>query len=799
MTNEVPASAIPLSVTLNPADRRNISTDLWGIFFEDINYAADGGIMSELVQNGAFEYRREDSINWRSYTSWNKSIPDGSVAAFSLSTTDPLAQENPHYAVIEVEHGSASLTNLGFDGMAFRRGKDYAFSIWTRNASPGAMPMSLNVELLGDGGIVIAATSLSIANRQWTQLHATLTAGADASQGRLRLVFAGEGTAHIDFVSLEPTETFRGLQHFRPDLVKALADLKPAFVRFPGGCIVHGKGYENMYHWNRTVGPVEHRPHQFNSWGYHQSFRLGYYEYFRLCETIGAKPLPIVAAAVSCQFSDQGPVPVPQSEMQDYIDEVLDLIEFANGPTDSHWGRIRAEMGHPEPFGLTMLGLGNEDAINDVFERRFRQLYQAVTAAHPEITIVGTVGPAPSGHDFDEGWRFMRELHVPIVDEHAYQSPSWWFQNLDHYDHVDRKGPKVYFGEYSANVWNAHPLVGALGEAAFMANMERNGDAVAMSSYAPLFCNINHAQWKPDLIYFDNKTVRLPYSYWVQHMFSTTTCDEAYPVNVAGNTTVRRDLSDRIRLNFRTNRADVDITDITFCNDETGDTIPLCDVHLRGSDVATALDTVAERYTLRMHASWKHVAWGFSLQFGDFGDFKDSNEINFGRGGSRLRVIRDGSGYSLGEYQGPVTAQLDDGNEWDIEVRVADRGRSLSLFVNGQLLASGQENPDEPRRIITVARDSAARNTYVRVINGSSAPLDIDVSDVLGALHIDGQSARNAAIDVLAGDDPYAGAMFENSPTMPSTHALDLSDGLFEVPAWSLCVVTLPEQTTSRE
>ena len=306
----------------------------------------------------------------------------------------------------------------------------------------------------------------------------------------------------LDFVTLEPRTTYRGLKHFRPDLVEALADLKPRFMRFPGGCITHGLGMDNMYHWDRTIGPVEHRPHNFNLWGYHQSFRIGYYEYLCLCETIGAKPLPVLPAGVSCQNTSQGPVPVAQEDMPAYIDEVLHLIEFCNGSTATEWGAKRAAMGHPEPFGLEYLGIGNEDLIDDVFKNRFQQIFDAVKAAYPDIVVVGTVGPAPSGQDYEEGWKYAREAGLPIVDEHSYQSSSWWFHNLDHYDHTDRKGPKVYLGEYGS--WNTQ-LINGLSEAAFMGRMELNGDVVAMASYAPLFAKNGHHSWNPDLIYFDNE------------------------------------------------------------------------------------------------------------------------------------------------------------------------------------------------------------------------------------------------------------------------------------------------------
>ena len=508
--------------TLNKAGVRNISTDLWGIFYEDISYSGDGGLNADLVQNGAFEYNRADSSDWSNYSFWRKIVPAGSFAAFDVLTDNPVAEENPHYASVEVEQAPASLENIGWDGMVFRAGETYDFSAWMRissNCEASALPVT--VALIDDDGNAIAEQDITVDSNDWRKQEVSLTVSGESNaivvhEGALRLTFTTEGTVDLDFVTLEPRTTYNGLKHFRPDLVKALADLQPRFMRFPGGCITHGLGMDNMYHWDRTIGDVEHRPHNFNLWGYHQSFRIGYYEYLCLCETIGAKPLPVLPAAVSCQNTSQGPVPIAQKDMPAYIDEVLHLVEFCNGDAaTTEWGAKRAAMGHPEPFNLEYLGIGNEDLIDDVFRNRFQQIFDAVKATYPDIVVVGTVGPAPSGPDYEAGWQYAREAGVPIVDEHSYQSSSWWFHNLDHYDTTDREGPKVYLGEYGS--WNTQ-LINGLSEAAFMGRMELNGDAVVMSSYAPLFAKNGHHSWNPDLIYFDNERTYLPYSYWVQQM-----------------------------------------------------------------------------------------------------------------------------------------------------------------------------------------------------------------------------------------------------------------------------------------
>ena len=339
-----------LTAILNKAGVRNISTDLWGIFFEDISYSGDGGLNADLVQNGAFEYNRADAADWSNYSFWRKVVPEGSFAAFDVLTDDPVACENPHYASIEVEQAPVALENVGWDGMVFRTGETYDCSAWMRVEAGASMPVT--IALLGDDGNVLAETSVTIDNTVWNRIETSLVASGAATQGTLRLTFTQPGTIDLDFVTLEPRTTYQGLKHFRPDLVEALADLHPRFMRFPGGCITHGLGMDNMYHWDRTIGEVEHRPHNFNLWGYHQSFRIGYYEYLCLCETIGAKPLPVLPAGVSCQNTSQGPVPIAQKDMPSYIDEVLHLIEFCNGDVTTEWGAKRAAMGHPEPFGL---------------------------------------------------------------------------------------------------------------------------------------------------------------------------------------------------------------------------------------------------------------------------------------------------------------------------------------------------------------------------------------------------------------------------------------------------------------
>ncbi|HEU5396192.1 MAG TPA: alpha-L-arabinofuranosidase C-terminal domain-containing protein, partial [Verrucomicrobiae bacterium] len=427
--------------------------------------------------------------------------------------------------------------NSGFDGIPLKAGEKYNFSVFARQlAGPGG---PLVVRLETRSGTLLASATLPSPDSAWMKYEAVLEPTNSDADARLVLLTTGEGQVGVDMVSLFPDETF----HHRPnglraDLAQVIADLHPKFMRFPGGCLVHGDGLDNLYQWKNTIGPVEQRKGQRNIWNYHQSVGLGFYEYFQFCEDIGARPLPVVAAGVCCQNSgasvtkhwEQGQRGLALSEMPAYIQNVLDLIEWANGPTNSPWGARRAAAGHPEPFHLQYLGIGNEDKQTDVFRERFKLIYDAVRAKHPEITVIGTVGPRPNDEDYRLGWKFADELHVPMVDEHYYENPQWFLDNQRRYDGYDRSRAQVYVGEYASR---GNSLFNALAEAAYMTSLERNGDVVHMASYAPMLCKEGHVNWKPDLIYFDNTKIVRSANYYVQQMFAGNSGDVYYPATVS--------------------------------------------------------------------------------------------------------------------------------------------------------------------------------------------------------------------------------------------------------------------------
>jgi len=529
---------VTLTITANTAKKKAISPELFGVFFEDINYAADGGLYGELVQNRDFEYSEKELSNvkgWGHTYAWQTS----GGAKLEIMTDNPLHKNTPHYAVLSAG-GEASLSNTGYDGISIKKGEKYVFSLYGRVLSGDNA--RVKVSLRGKDGKDIAVGVASLSKKGWKRQSFTMTATESAADATLTLTPMGKGSYALDMVSLFPKNTFKGRENgLRADLAQAIADLKPRFVRFPGGCVAHGNGIDNIYRWKNTIGPLQERIGMRNIWGYRQSMGLGYYEYFTFCEDIGAEPLPVLAAGVPCQnssvggYGQQGGIPLGE-QMDAYIQDVLDLIEWANGDKSTKWGRLRAEAGHPKPFNLKYIGIGNEDLISEVFKERFKLIYDAVREKHPEIEVIGTVGPFYEGSDYEYGWQFATELQVPVVDEHYYCSPGWFIHNPDFYDSYDRSKSKVYLGEYASHKpERVNDMETALTIANYLTNVERNADVVKLSSYAPLLSRKGHTQWTPDMIYFDGQGVSLTTDYYVQRMFGQNAGSQYIPAVVKTN------------------------------------------------------------------------------------------------------------------------------------------------------------------------------------------------------------------------------------------------------------------------
>ena len=524
-------------VHIDGARSKAISDKLIGIFFEDINYSADGGLYAELLQNRDFEYVESDRGHEQNWTPTNSWGVRGQGLTFRISTSEPLHPNQQHYAVLDVKTPGAALENDGFDGIVVRRGERYDISLFARQLSGKSGKLRVQ---LRQGDRVLGETTLSAPDKVWKQSKGVITASGDASDATLTIQPTAAGELAIDFVSLFPQKTFKGRKNgLRADLAEILADLHPRFMRFPGGCVAHGDGIGNIYYWKETIGPLWQRKPARNLWGYHQTRGLGYFEFFQMCEDLGCEPLPVVAAGVPCQNSSnggggqQGGIPFGP-DFEQYKQDLLDLIEWANGdPKTSEWARLRAEAGHPKPFHLKYLGIGNEDLISDVFTERYLQLIKAVKERYPEIIICGTTGPFFEGSDYEQGWRLAKDNHIDMVDEHYYVSPGWYIHNQDFYDQYDRSASKVYLGEYASHgPGRKSTIQTALTCAMHICNLERNGDIVAMSSYAPLLAKNNHTQWNPDLIYFDNENVYPTVDYYVQQMCGQSQGDSYLPSTV---------------------------------------------------------------------------------------------------------------------------------------------------------------------------------------------------------------------------------------------------------------------------
>ena len=524
-----------------PAGGKAISDELIGIFFEDISSSADGGLYAELVQNGSFEYSPAERDGWGAGTAWKQVRPGHSLGTLEVRKCKGIHKNNPTYMRLHTERVKEyydykgwkgfGIQNDGFEGISVKAGEKYNLSLFMRNVSGEGK--SVRVALVepqgwGKDPKLLSDTYIKVEGNDWQKFEAVLAPDSTCQKAALQILVLNLGDLDVDMVSLIPQDTYKG-HGLRKDLAQALADLKPKFMRFPGGCVVHGggDGFWNTYRWKTTIGPKEQRKSLKNTWGYHQSMGLGYFEYFQFCEDLGMEPVPILPAGVSCQGTNGGwgmwPTQaqdvVPMSEMDEWVAEAIDLIEWANGdPATNKWAKMRADAGHPKPFNLKYLGIGNEEKISPEFCERFKYIYERVTKAHPEIIIVGTAGPGShkDNPDYEAGWKLADELGMPIIDEHYYE-PNSYFLKSRQYDAYPRdRKTKVYLGEYAAK---DKKLIDALAEGLYLLHVERNGDVVSMTSYAPLFARKNATNWNPDLIYFDNERPFLTCSYYVQQMF----------------------------------------------------------------------------------------------------------------------------------------------------------------------------------------------------------------------------------------------------------------------------------------
>ena len=515
-----------------------VQPTMYGIFFEDINYAADGGLYGELVKNRSFEFP-DALMGWKAF------------GKFEVKNDGPF-ERCPHYVVLNYSGHNDTATGLqneGYFGIGIEKGEEYRFTVWAKTVSGDAnVEVSLVDESTMEEHQEFATAELKVSGNEWKKYELILKSPKTVQKANLRLLLKGKNGVALEHVSLFPKHTFKDRENgMRRDLAQALYDLHPGVFRFPGGCIVEGSSLDQRYQWKNTIGPVENRPLNGNRWlstfnyrlfpDYYQSYGLGFYEYFLLSEDIGAEPLPVLNVGMACQFQNPNDpsAHVAVKDLQPYIQDCLDLIEFANGDVNTTWGKKRAEMGHPAPFNLKFLAVGNEQ-WDDLYYERLRPFVKAIKAKYPNIKLIGTSGPDSEGEMFEKGWKAMKELKADLVDEHFYRDEHWFLSHGLRYEGYDRKGPKVFAGEYACHgkgkKWNHFET--SLYEAAFMTDLERNADVVDMATYAPLFAHVDGWQWRPDMIWYDNTRMFKSVSYYVQQMYACNKGTNVLPLTMNG-------------------------------------------------------------------------------------------------------------------------------------------------------------------------------------------------------------------------------------------------------------------------
>ncbi|MFE9645828.1 alpha-L-arabinofuranosidase C-terminal domain-containing protein [Streptomyces sp. NPDC006365] len=730
-----------------------IDDTMYGVFFEDINRAADGGLYSELVQNRSFEYSTADHASYTPLTSWA-----ATGTAKAVNDDGRLNERNRTYLTLD---GGSSVTNSGYNtGISVEKGEVYNFSVWARAEQASALTVTL-----ADADGALAEARRVTARGGWAKYKARFTATRTSAAGRLTVATAGP--VALDMISLLPRDTYKG-HGLRKDLAEKIAALDPSFVRFPGGCLVNTgsmEGYDEAsgwqrkrsYQWKDTIGPVEQRATNANFWGYNQSYGLGYYEYFQFSEDIGAMPLPVVPALVT--GCGQNKATDDDALLKRHIQDTLDLIEFANGPATSEWGKKRAQMGHPKPFNLTHLGVGNEENLPNEFFARFKQFRAAIEAKYPDITVISNSGPDDSGSTFDTAWKLNREGNVDMVDEHYYNSPQWFLQNNDRYDSYDRNGPKVFLGEYASQ---GNAFKNALSEAAFMTGLERNADIVKLASYAPLLANEDYVQWRPDMIWFNNHASWNSASYEVQKLFMRNVGDRVVPSEATSTPSVSGPISGAVGLSTWATSAAYDDVKVTGADGATllsddfsgdaskwthtgGGSWSVQDGQYVQTDAAaentmvSAGDPAWHDYDLHVKATKKSGKEGFLVAFGvkDTGNYYWWNLGGWNNTQSAVEQASDGGKSTLISKAGSIET----GRAYDVDIKV--RGRQVTLYLDGKEWGSfTDDKPAEPFRQV-VTRDAKTGDVIVKVVNAQSA--DARTAIDLGGL----KTSKKAAVTTL--------------------------------------------------
>ncbi|GAB2927706.1 alpha-L-arabinofuranosidase C-terminal domain-containing protein [Nonomuraea fastidiosa] len=779
-----------------------VSPDLYGVFYEDINHAADGGLYAELVQNRSFEFNSIDEPGYTGLTAWSKA-ERGATATLTVSGEEPLNSNNRNYLRLDVTGGgTAGVSNAGFNrGVPLKAGERYDLSLWARRAEPATLTVTVE-----DGTKVLGRATVRVKAGGWAKYRASFTASATTDAGRL-VVQAPAGRTDLDMVSLFPRKTFKG-HGMRADLAELIADLKPSFLRFPGGCVTNVGTYDpyaetgdrrRIYQWKETIGPVEERPTNFNFWGYNQSYGIGYYEYFQFAEDIGAKPLPVLSVGVN-GCGENRPL-TDEAKLARWVQDTLDLIEFANGPVTSTWGKKRAEMGHPKPFGLEYIGLGNEEIYEEFFTN-YPKFADAIRAKHPEIKIISNAGQTSQGAWFDRMWQFARDQKADLVDEHYYNNPDWFLANNRRYDSYDREGPKVFVGEYASR---GNTFYNALSEASYLTGIERNSDVVRLASYAPLLANVDYVDWTPDLIWFDNDEAYGSPSYHVQRLFSTNVGDRIVPSRFEGEPRPVEDIKGAVGLGAWNTAVRYDDVKVTAADG----TVLLDDDFSAGADrwspglgtwavedgayvqtaqVEDARSTAGSadwsNYTIEVTARKTAGAEGFLLMFGvrDSGNFYWWNVGGWNNTQSAVEKAVGGGKSSIATS--PTTVET--GRDYRLKVQVS--GRTITTWLDGEKINEFVDDSRVEPLYQVVSRDG--KTITLKVVNAQDGAVRASVD--LGTARL----RPSATVTSLTGEPSDVNSISDPDRISPRRQRVNGFSSAFtyDFPAYSVTFIELSER-----
>ncbi|MGI5189306.1 alpha-L-arabinofuranosidase C-terminal domain-containing protein [Promicromonospora sp. CA-289599] len=807
-----------------------MSDDLYGVFYEDINYAADGGLYAELVRNRSFEFAATDNASFTGMTGWDVVQRRGSTGTAQVQSerAEWLNDANRAYLTVEADGPGVGVRNASYnEGFAIEKRKKYDFSVFARAERKQRLTVSLESP---DGAKTYGSTTINVNGKnRWKKHTAKLTATGTANDARLVVTGGAAGTLRLDMVSLFPRDTWdgpvNGRSPLRADLAQKVADLEPSFLRFPGGCVTNvgtfdtylesdGADRRRTYQWKETIGPVEERPTNWNFWGYNQTYGLGYLEYFEFAEDLGASPLPVLSVGANGCGSNI-PEMTDDVRIDRWVQDTVDLIEFANGSVDTEWGAKRAALGHPDPFGLKYIGLGNEENTR-TFEANFPRFRDAVEAAHPEVTVISNSGPDDAGARFDELWDFNREQDVAMVDEHYYNDPSWFLSNTERYDSYDREGPHVFLGEYASrgNAWS-----NSLSEAAYMTGIERNADLVELASYAPMFANEDYVQWSPDLMWFDNDESWGSTSYYTQQMFMTNTGDQVVPSTHDGPEETPADISGGVFLSTWETQAAYD--DVQVTSNESGEVL-FSDTfddasqwdpqagswavsdgeYVQSGNVADARSLITDayakgwdNYTLELDARKLSGNEGFLVGFAA-GAADDFYWWNLGGWGNSRQALERADGGRQGEVAAREGHSLETGRDYHVKVVVS--GRTIKMYLDGELQMTYTE-PTTESLYQVVTRDAETGELVLKVVNPyesvARTAVNVDGYAVDGDAEVIEMSGAPSAMNTKT--QPERIVPVEGSATLDVSRPGDDTEFSYDFAPHSITFLRLAEATGS--